>query len=67
MSSPAAVHQLVNDLENILYTLLDHRMQKLGREGLGLRLLMRALLGYMRSMENKVFGCWLSYSRCRSG
>lgn len=57
--SDAGIHQLVNDLENILYALLDHRMQKLGREGLGLRLLLRALLGYMRSMETNVLdvGC----------
>lgn len=57
--SSAAVHQLVNDLENILYAVLDHRLQKRGREGLSLRLLIRGLLGYMRARETDILdvGC----------
>jgi hypothetical protein len=57
--SGAAVHQLVNDLENVLYAVLDHRLQKRGREGLSLRLLIRGLLGYMRAKETDILdvGC----------
>ncbi|MCD5341735.1 hypothetical protein LR392_05775 [Arthrobacter sp. AK04] len=57
--SSAALHQLVNDLENILYAVLDHRLQKRGREGLSLRLLIRGLLGYMRARETDILdvGC----------
>jgi hypothetical protein len=58
-ASKAATHQLVNDLENILYAFLDHRLLKLGREGLGLRLLIRSLLGYMRAKDTELLdvGC----------
>lgn len=58
-SSKAAAHQLVNDLENVLYAVLDHRFKERGREGLSLRLLLRAVLGYMRTMETDVLdvGC----------
>lgn len=58
-SSVAGVHQLVNDLENVLYGVLDHRLQKRGREGLSLRLLIRGLLGYMRAKETDILdvGC----------
>ncbi|MEA5456950.1 hypothetical protein SPF06_19685 [Sinomonas sp. JGH33] len=57
--SAASVHQLVNDLENILYSVLDARFQKLGREGVGLRFLARGVLAYMRTMETNVLdvGC----------
>ena len=57
--SSAATHQLVNDLENILYTVLDHRLKQRGREGLSLRLLIRGLLGYMRAKETNLLdvGC----------
>ncbi|MEJ1116763.1 hypothetical protein WBO02_20880 [Paenarthrobacter sp. CCNWYY172] len=57
--SSAAIHQLVNDLENIAYAVLDHRLQTRGRESLGLRLLMRGLLGYMRTKQTDVLdvGC----------
>ncbi|WP_427136756.1 hypothetical protein [Pseudarthrobacter sp. S9] len=57
--STAAVHQLVNDLENVLYAVLDHRLKERGREGLSLRLLLRAVLGYMRTMETDLLdvGC----------
>jgi hypothetical protein len=57
--STAAVQQLVNDLENILYAVLDHRLSARGREGLSLRLLIRGLLGYMRAKETDLLdvGC----------
>jgi hypothetical protein len=57
--SSAAIHQLVNDLENILYAVLDHRLMTRGREGLGLRLLIRGLLSYMRAKETDLLdvGC----------
>ncbi|MGO4192692.1 hypothetical protein AB4Y67_13590 [Arthrobacter sp. YAF17] len=58
-SSKAGAHQLVNDLENVLYAVLDHRLKERGREGLSLRLLLRAVLGYMRTMETDLLdvGC----------
>ena len=57
--STAGLHQLVNDLENVLYAVLDHRLKDRGREGLSLRLLMRALLVYMRTKETDLLdvGC----------
>ncbi|MDI3196210.1 hypothetical protein QK290_17650 [Pseudarthrobacter sp. AL07] len=57
--SPAALHHLVNDLENVLYAVLDHRLKDRGREGLGLRFLIRALLAYMRKQETNLLdvGC----------
>jgi len=58
-ASKAGIHQLVNDLENILYAVLDHRLKNLGRESAGLRLLLRSLLGYMRTKETDLLdvGC----------
>ncbi|MEO5779170.1 MAG: hypothetical protein ABIQ22_05270, partial [Arthrobacter oryzae] len=55
----AGVHQLVNDLENVLYAVLDHRLKERGREGVSLRLLLRSVLGYMRTRESNVLdvGC----------
>lgn len=57
--SSAGLHQLVNDLENVLYAVLDHRLQARGRQGLSLRLLIRGLLGYMRAKETDILdvGC----------
>lgn len=57
--STASIHQLVNDLENVLYAVLDHRLKERGREGLSLRLLIRGLLGYMRTKETNLVdvGC----------
>ena len=57
--SSASIHQLVNDLENVLYAVLDHRLAARGREGLSLRLLIRGLLGYMRAKETDLLdvGC----------
>lgn len=59
LASKAGVHQLVNDLENVLYAVLDHRLKEQGREGVSLRLLLRAVLGYMRTMETELLdvGC----------
>ncbi|MFF2347562.1 hypothetical protein [Pseudarthrobacter sp. NPDC058119] len=57
--SSASIHQLINDLENILFAVLDHRLAARGREGLSLRLLIRGLLGYMRAKETDLLdvGC----------
>lgn len=57
--SAAGIHQLVNDLENVLYAVLDHRLKDRGREGLSLRFLIRALLAYMRTKETDLLdvGC----------
>ncbi len=57
--SPAGIHQLVNDLENVLYAVLDHRFKEGGRKGLSLRLLLRGLLGYMRAKQTPLVdvGC----------
>lgn len=57
--SRRSIHELVNDLENVVYAVLDHRLQSRGREGISLRLLMRGLLGYMRAKETDVLdvGC----------
>jgi hypothetical protein len=58
-ASAASIHQLVNDLENVLYAVLDARFHSLGREGIGLRFLLRGVLAYMRTMETNVLdvGC----------
>lgn len=58
-TSKAGIQQLVNDLENVLYAVLDHRLKERGREGLSLRLLLRAVLGYMRTLETDLLdvGC----------
>lgn len=58
-TSTAGIHQLVNDVENILYAVLDHRLKERGREGISLRLLFRSLLGYMRAKGTDVLdvGC----------
>ncbi|WP_258059163.1 hypothetical protein [Arthrobacter sp. B1805] len=57
--SELSIHQLVNDLENVLYALLDHRLMERGREGIHLRFLIRAVLAYMRTMETNILdvGC----------
>lgn len=57
--STAAIHQLVNDLENVLFAVLDHRLKDRGRQGLSLRFLIRALLAYMRTKETDLLdvGC----------
>jgi hypothetical protein len=57
--SRPAIHQLVSDLENVLYAVLDHKLKHRGREGLSLRFLIRALLAYMRTKETDLLdvGC----------
>ena len=59
LSSQQSIHQLVNDLENVLHATLDHRLMERGREGINLRFLFRAVLAYMRIMETNVLdvGC----------
>jgi hypothetical protein len=54
-----SIHQLVNDLENILYAVLDHQLMKEGREGLSLRFLIRSVLAYMRTNQTNILdvGC----------
>ncbi|MFF1253807.1 hypothetical protein ACFVYC_15090 [Pseudarthrobacter sp. NPDC058329] len=59
-SSAAAVQQLANDIENVLFAVFDQRLIKnYGRESAGLRLLFRAVLGYMRTTGRDVLdmGC----------
>lgn len=57
--SQPSIHQLVNDLENVLYATLDYRLMERGREGIHLRFLIRAVLAYMRTMETNILdvGC----------
>lgn len=58
--SAAAVQQLANDIENILFAIIDQRLTKnFGRESPGLRLVLRAVIGYMRTTGRDVLdmGC----------
>lgn len=57
--SQPSIHQLVNDLENILYAVLDHRLKEEGRAGISLRFLIRAVLAYMRTNQTNILdvGC----------
>lgn len=57
--SSASVMAEINDLENVLYALLDQRLARLGREGITLRFLLRAVLGFARAKESLVIavGC----------
>lgn len=57
--SQYAIHQLVNDLENVLYAVLDPRFKTLGRAGISLRFLIRAVLAYMRTNQTNMLdiGC----------
>lgn len=50
--SSASVMAEINDLENVLYAILDQRLAKSGREGISLRLLLRAVIGFARSKES---------------
>ncbi|WP_049828671.1 hypothetical protein [Arthrobacter sp. RIT-PI-e] len=54
-----SVHQLVNDLENILYAHLDHMLMREGRVSISLRFLIRAVLAYMRTNQTNILdvGC----------
>jgi len=57
-SSVSVMHE-INDLENVLYAVLDQRLAKSGREGILLRMLIRAVLGFARKKESLVIdvGC----------
>ncbi len=57
--SQHAIHQLVNDLENVLYAVLDSKFRDLGRIGISLRFLIRAVLAYMRTNQTNLLdiGC----------
>jgi hypothetical protein len=54
-----SIHQLVNDLENVLYAVLDQRFKDQGRVGISLRFLIRAVLAYMRTNQTNLLdvGC----------
>jgi hypothetical protein len=58
-ATSVSVQQLVNDLENILYAVLDQRFAQRGRLGISLKFLFRAVLAYMRTNETNVLdvGC----------
>ena len=47
--SPASVKAEINDLENVLYAILDQRLAATGREGITLRFLLRAVIGFARA------------------
>ncbi|WP_239437950.1 helix-turn-helix domain-containing protein [Arthrobacter alpinus] len=47
--SPASVMAEINDLENVLYAILDQRLAETGREGITLRFLLRAVIGFARA------------------
>ena len=47
--SPASVMAEINDLENVLYAILDQRLADTGREGITLRFLLRAVIGFARA------------------
>lgn len=57
--STHAIHQLVNDIENVLYAILDSRLKEHGRAGISLRFLLRAVLAYMRTNQTNLLdvGC----------
>jgi hypothetical protein len=54
-----SIHQLVNDLENVLYATLDQRFKDQGRVSISLRFLIRAVLAYMRTNQTNLLdiGC----------
>lgn len=57
--SSNSVQAEINDLENVLYSLLDQRLARTGREGIMLRFLFRAILGFARAKGTLVVdvGC----------
>lgn len=61
LRSSVSVQAEINDLENVLYSLLDQRLARTGREGILLRFLFRAILGFAR-----VKGTLLIDVGCRS-
>ncbi|WP_235830798.1 helix-turn-helix domain-containing protein [Arthrobacter cheniae] len=58
-ASAASVHQLVNDLEVVLYAVFDQQLEALGRVAVSLKPLMRSILGYVRTTESTMIdvGC----------
>lgn len=52
--SDAAVMEEINNLENVLYAFLDQRLAKEGREGISLRFLLRAVIGFARTKRSLV-------------
>lgn len=59
LRSSASVMAEINDLENVLYSVLDQRLARTGREGITLRFLLRAVLGFARAKGSLVVdvGC----------
>lgn len=57
-SAESVLHE-INDLENVLYAVLDQRLARTGREGISLRLLLRAVIGFARAKKSLVIdvGC----------
>ena len=57
--SPASVTAEINDLENVLYAILDQRLAETGREGITMRFLLRAVLGFARAKRTLLIdvGC----------
>jgi hypothetical protein len=57
-SSVSVMHE-INNLENVLYAVLDQRLASSGREGITLRLLLRAVIGFARKKQTLVLdvGC----------
>lgn len=57
--SAASVMAEINDVENVLYAVLDQRLAATGREGISLRMLLRAVIGFARSKKSLVIdvGC----------
>ena len=51
LRSRTSVLAEINDLENVLYSVLDQRLARTGREGIMLRFLIRAVLGFARAKE----------------
>jgi hypothetical protein len=47
--SAGSVMAEINDLENVLYAILDQRLARTGREGITLRFLLRAVIGFARA------------------
>lgn len=57
--SGASISAEINDLENVLYSVLDQRLARTGREGITLRFLLRAVIGFARTKQTLIVdvGC----------
>lgn len=57
--SGVSVRAEINDLENVLYSVLDQRLAHTGREGITLRFLIRAVIGFARAKDTLLIdvGC----------